>query len=324
MDLHQLKTLAAAAELGSLTQAAARLHLSQPAASAQIKALESEFGIKLFERRRSGLTLTPTGAALLPEIRRLLNAADALRLHARQLRGRLSGTVKVAIVSPTVADTSLLRLGEIMKAMVTRHPMLAIEVHNRNSRSIVAGICSREFDAGIALGNRPIPNVRRIPLRELHYRVVAPGTWPQEIRSASWTKIAASPWVSAPRNGSHFQMATDLFRKHHFEPVKVIEADSEAIIASLITAGVGLGLMREDLAWDAQAAGDIHVLNRGRPHTFLELVYHSTRERDPAVQALVAVVREVWCRPIAASGQNAAGGVPTENADAAVRRSKGA
>ncbi len=297
MDLYQLKTLAAAAELGSLTQAAARLNVSQPAASAQIKALEGEFGVRFFDRKPSGLALTPTGAALLPGIRQLLDAADALSLHARRLRGRLSGTVKVAIVSPTVADTSLLRLGEIMKVMVTRHPMLAIEVHNRNSRSVVAGICSREFDAGIALGNRPIAQVRRTPLRELCYRVVAPGTWPQRICQASWSEIAASPWVSAPRNGSHFQMATDLFRKHRFEPVKVIEADSEAVIASLITAGVGLGLMREDLAAQAQSAGAVHVLERGRPRTFLELLYHATRERDPAVAALVAVVREIWGGP---------------------------
>jgi DNA-binding transcriptional LysR family regulator len=300
MDLYQLKTLAAAAELGSLTQAAARLNLSQPAASAQIKALESEFGIKFFERKPSGLTLTPTGSVLLPEIRKLLDSADSLSVHARRLRGRLSGTVKVAIVSPTVADTSLLRLGDIMKVMVTRHPMLAIELHNRNSRSIVAGICNREFDAGIALGNRPIANVRRIRLRELHYRVVAPGTWPKQIRVASWSDIAAAPWVSAPRNGSHFQMATDLFRKHRFEPIKVIEADSEAVIASLITAGVGIGLMREDLAAHAQAGGAIHVLKKGKPRTFLELLYHSTRERDPAVQALVGVVKEIWSGKILA------------------------
>ena len=294
MDLYQLKTLAAVAELGSLTQAALRLNLSQPAASAQIKALETEFGIRFFERKQNGMTPTRAGTALLPEIHKLLESADTLSLHARRLRDRLSGTVKVAIVSPTVADTSLLRLGDIMKVMVTRHPMLAIEVHNRNSRSVVAGICSREFDAGIALGNRPIANVRRIRLRELRYRIVAPGTWSQRIRRATWPEIAASPWVSAPRNGSHFQMATDLFRKHRFEPVKVIEADSEAVIASLITAGVGLGLMREDLSSQAESTGAIYVLDKGRPRTFLELLYHSTREGDPAVQALVGVVREIW------------------------------
>ena len=72
MDLYQLRTLAAVAELGSLTQASRRLHLSQPAASAQIKALENELGIALFERKHNGLTLTRSGAALLPEVLKLL------------------------------------------------------------------------------------------------------------------------------------------------------------------------------------------------------------------------------------------------------------
>jgi DNA-binding transcriptional LysR family regulator len=294
MDLYQLKTLAAVAELGSLTQASRRLHLSQPAASAQIKALEKEFGIALFERKYNGLTLTRAGAALLPEIAKLLETAAGLALRAKALRGRLSGSIKIAIVSPTVADTSLLRLGDLMNLMVRRHPMLAIEVHNRNSRSVVAGICSGEFDAGIALGNRDIPRVRRIPLRELQYRIVAPGTWPIGARKASWKDIAASPWISAPKHGSHFQMAADLFRKHHFEPVKVIEADSEAVIASLVTAGVGLGLMREDLAIDAERSGAVLVLDKGRPRTFLQLLYHSTREHDPAIRALLEVVKEIW------------------------------
>jgi DNA-binding transcriptional LysR family regulator len=294
MDLYQLKTLAAVAELGSLTQACRRLHVSQPAASAQIKALEKEFGITLFERKHNGLTLTRAGAALLPDISRLLETAANLALRAKGLRGRLSGTIKVAIVSPTVADTSLLRLGDIMNLMVRRHPMLSIEVHNRNSRSVVAGICSGEFDAGIALGNRDIASVRRILLRELQYRIVAPGTWPNGARKAPWKEIAASPWISAPKHGSHFQMAADLFRKHRFEPVKVIQADSEAVIASLITAGVGLGLMREDLAMSAEKSGAVLVLDKGRPRTFLQLLYHSTRENDPALRALLEVVREIW------------------------------
>ena len=294
MELYQLRTFAAVAELGSLTQASARLHVSQPAASAQIKALEREFGIALFERKHNGLTLTRAGAALLPEIRKLLETAAGLTLHTKGLRGRLSGTVKVAIVSPTVADTALLRLGDIMHLMVTRHPMLSIEVHNRNSRSIVAGICGGEFDAGIALGNRRIANVRRILLKELQYRIVAPGTWPERARRAAWKEIATSPWISAPKHGSHFQMATDLFRKHRFMPVKVIEADSEAVIASLITAGVGLGLMREDLAMKAESSGAVLVLDKGRPRTFLQLLYHSTREDDPAIRALLGVLREIW------------------------------
>jgi DNA-binding transcriptional LysR family regulator len=290
MELYQLRTFAAVAELGSLTQASERLHMSQPAASLQIKMLEEAFGVALFERKRSGLTLTRAGATLLPEIKKLLATASGLTVQAKRLRGQLSGTIRFA----TVLDASLLRLGEIMNLMVTRHPMLEIEVHHRNSRSIVRGISIGEIDVGIALGNRDIPNLRRIFLTELRYRVVAPGTWPERLRKAPWNEIASLPWISAPKNGSHYQMATDLFRKHHIEPAKVIEADSESVIASLVGAGVGLGLMREDLAMQAQDAGTVIVLDNGQPRTFLQLIHHNSRENDPAIQALLGVLRELW------------------------------
>jgi DNA-binding transcriptional LysR family regulator len=171
MDLYQLKTLAAVAELGSL-QASRRLHLSHPAASAQIKALER---IALFERKPNGLTLTRAGAALLPEIAKLLETAADLALRVKALRGRLSGSIKIAIVSPTVADSSLLRLGDIMNLMVRCHPMLSIEVHNRNARSVVAGICSGEFEAGIALGDRALNSPERAAVSDCGSRHLAHG-----------------------------------------------------------------------------------------------------------------------------------------------------
>jgi DNA-binding transcriptional LysR family regulator len=89
-------------------------------------------------------------------------------------------------------------------------------------------------------------------------------------------------------------MATDLFRRYGFEPAKVIEADSEAVITSLITAGVGLGLMREDLAKNAEAASAVLMLDKGRPRTFLQLLYPARRDNDPGLRALLGVVREIW------------------------------
>jgi len=67
MELYQLRSFVVAAKMGHLTRAAEKLHLSQPAISAQIKALQSEFELALFERNYSGMTLTPAGERLLTD-----------------------------------------------------------------------------------------------------------------------------------------------------------------------------------------------------------------------------------------------------------------
>jgi DNA-binding transcriptional LysR family regulator len=67
MELYQLRSFVAIAELGQLTRAAEKLHVSQPAVSAQLKALEDKLGLVLFERTASGMVLTAPGARLLAE-----------------------------------------------------------------------------------------------------------------------------------------------------------------------------------------------------------------------------------------------------------------
>jgi DNA-binding transcriptional LysR family regulator len=54
--------------------------------------------------------------------------------------------------------------------------------------------------------------------------------------------------------------------------------------------------MRQDLAVNAETSGAVLVLDKGRPRTFLQLLYHSTREDDPAIRALLEVLREIWPR----------------------------
>jgi DNA-binding transcriptional LysR family regulator len=301
MELYQLRTFAAVAERGSLTQAAERLHLSQPAASAQIKLLEDEFGVALFERRSSGLTLTGAGAALLPEIQRLLADANHVVTHAKSLSGQVKGPFRFAVIA-TCFEKSQLAVGRLMYLLMTRHPELNIEMQHRNSRSVVTGVTAGELDAGLALGRVDLPNVRRIPLKVLRYRIAAPppgvngrsgALSATAIRKASWKQLASAPWITTPPGGSHHQMIMQLFKRLECQPTRMIEADSEPAITSLIKAGVGLGLMLEDLAVESDRAGEVVLVEKGRPSTYLQLLHRTGRERDPAITAILAALREL-------------------------------
>ena len=96
MDLRQLRTFVTVAELGTVSRAAERLHVAQPALSRQIRALEDELGVPLFDRLAGRLQLSGAGERLLGECRGLLNYARDLGEHAQLFRRPNAGVLKVA------------------------------------------------------------------------------------------------------------------------------------------------------------------------------------------------------------------------------------
>jgi DNA-binding transcriptional LysR family regulator len=290
MDFYQLRTFTAAAELGTLARACDRLHLSAPAASAHIKALEAELGVSLFFREPKGLKLTFAGTTLLVRAQRMLALAEEFRSHAQKLSGKLDARLRFG----AFYDPTLLRIGELTQSLLAQHPMLDVELHQRPSREVIAGVTSGEFDAGMALCESPPDTLCAMPLARLRYRIAAPAAWADQVKNANWTTIANLPWISTPVNGSHFQMAAQIFERCGFRPKNVVEGDSEAIVTSLILAGVGLGLMREDLAKEAEMAGKGVVLVEGHAETSLMLLYIRSRAEDPVIQAVVDAVQGIW------------------------------
>jgi DNA-binding transcriptional LysR family regulator len=85
-----------------------------------------------------------------------------------------------------------------------------------------------------------------------------------------------------------------MFEAHGVSPAKRIEADHEAVISSLVRAGVGVALMREDLALEGAAANELCLWTEARAETSLQFIYLHERKDDPVVHALADVVREVW------------------------------
>ena len=288
MELYQLRSFAAGAELGHLTRAAERLHVSQPAVSAQIKALEDELSVVLFERGAGGMTLTAAGRALLPEALRVIAAAQSLRTHALALHGELAGRVSMG----TVGDPGLTRVADVLRHAVDRFPLLDIEVHHQVSGAAFGKVRDGELDSSFYFGNAVHPAVAAIELRKLAFRIVVPAAWSQRLAGASWEALAAEPWIMTPAISTHYALASDLFAAHGTAPTRLVEADHEAVVNSLVAAGLGVALMREDLAEQARGAtaiwGDIRIV------TSLSFLTRREREDDPPIRALREVVSAVW------------------------------
>ena len=181
MELYQLRTFAAIAEEGHLTRAAERLHLSQPAVSGQIKALENEFEVRLFDRVSKGMELTTAGRELLAQASKVILAADALKQAARNLKGEITGTLRIG----TVSDPHTNRVGELLSCALRRHPGLELELHHEMSGIALEDVRERKLDASFYFGDEPGPGFTALPLREVVYRVTAPAQWAQRVQAAA-------------------------------------------------------------------------------------------------------------------------------------------
>lgn len=290
MELYQLRSFAAVAELGNLTRAAERLHLSQPAVSAHIKALEEVLDVVLFERGPGGMSLTAAGRLLLREAENVMAAAQQLRSRALAMRGQVVGHVRLG----TLADPEFIRLGDLLARAFERYPLVTLELHHEVTGQAFDKIRDGELDATFYYGERTHPGVAALPLREIAFRVAAPAAWRERVEHADWAAIATLPWIMTPPVSSHHALATTLFRTHGVEPSTLVEADNESVIRSLVASGLGLALLREDVALADRAAGSVCLWNEVRLPTTLSFLVPRERAREPVLAALTALVADLW------------------------------
>ena len=123
MNLRQLRAFATIADVGGFARAATRLHLSQPALSRQIHALEADLGVPLFDRIGRRVQLTSQGEDLLRRSRRLLAEAESLGERARQLKSGETGILRIA-ATPQVIENLLAPF-----LILYRHRHPGVEVH---------------------------------------------------------------------------------------------------------------------------------------------------------------------------------------------------
>ncbi|WP_133650795.1 LysR family transcriptional regulator [Paraburkholderia flava] len=170
-DLRQLRYFIAVAEEKHFGRAATRLSMTQPPLSQAIRALEDTLGVELFARTRRSVELTQVGADLLPEVRRLLAAAEALRPLAQSLARGEAGVLSLAFVS--TADYGLLPL--LLRDFGVRHPRVRLQLTEATSDVQIEELVAGRIDAGLVIA--PLP--------------------PRHAAQLSWLPIAREPLVIA-------------------------------------------------------------------------------------------------------------------------------
>lgn len=289
MNIAQLRTFIAVARTGNITRAAKFLHLSQPAVSGQIRALEAELGAALFERTASGVSLTKFGEDLLPDADLISSTAKGILSRAKSVKEHVSGKLRVA----TIVNPEFLHLGAFMRGMRERFPLVNIELQHGLSGQALDGVLRGEVSVGFYIGDTPEPSLVAIQLKKVPYVVAGPASWKERIDAATIEDIASLPWIATPKAGSRYHLVKKLFAGRHLAPASVVEANSESTIISLISAGVGVALVREDAARSREHRGRLVIWDKIKHEADLLFIYHASRANEPAVRAAVGMIKEV-------------------------------
>lgn len=170
MNLSDLRYLVAVADLRHFGRAAESCFVSQPTLSTQIKKLEKELGVELFERNPRQVLLTAAGARVVEHARQALAEADAIRDVARQARDPESGTLRVGVF-PTLAPYLL---PHIVPALHERFPHLELLLVEEKTEVVVQQLRDGQLDVGVLALPIDEPTLHEEPLFEEDFVLAVP------------------------------------------------------------------------------------------------------------------------------------------------------
>jgi DNA-binding transcriptional LysR family regulator len=274
--IRQLEVLDAVGREGSVTAAAAALHLTQPAVSMQLRQLEEQLQVSLFEPVGRGLQITEPGRELAAMAGDLLLRLDDFTEAARELRGVRRGRVRLGVVSTAKYFAPRL-LAQFLKA----HPGLDIKLSVYNRAHIIEELQSYSIDLGIM--GRPPDGSQLVgtPFAPNPLAIVAAPSHPLSLRNRISPADLEHERFIVREAGSGTRIAMDRFFADvgiNIDPI--MEADSNETIKQSVMAGIGIGMLSLHTVRLEQAAGRLVTLRvEGLPLRRQWFVVHSRLRR---------------------------------------------
>lgn len=235
MQLRQLEYLVALDRERHFGAAARACHVSQPALSTAIRALERELGVPLVRRSGRFEGLTEEGERVLVWARRALTDVQSLNQDVDRMRSGLEGTLRIGAI-PTALTASTLVTARFRQA----HPRMRVQLRSMTSREIAHGLEHGDLDAGLTyLDNEPLADVDTLGLWRERYLVV--GSSEQigpTTTSMTWRAAAALPLCLLTPDMQNRRILNDAFAQAGVVPEPVVETNS----ISTLFAHAGAGL----------------------------------------------------------------------------------
>ena len=249
MEFRHLHYFLAVAEELHFGRAAKRLNISQPPLSFQIRQLEEEIGVRLFNRTKRRVELTAAGAVFLTEARRILDlSADAVRRTVRADRGQI-GQLTVGFIGS--ANYSV--LPQVIREFRKRFPAVELSLTEMNTSQQIEALHNGRIQAGFMRPPRGVTEagVSIEPVFREPLLAAMPGNHPLRRESVlPLRRLANEPFIMIPRQRGpgFFDHIITLCQREGFSPHIVLEASQFHTIIGLVAAGIGISILPASMA----------------------------------------------------------------------------
>jgi DNA-binding transcriptional LysR family regulator len=299
LNLERLRVLQAVARHGSVTAAAAELHVTTSAVSQQLARLERESGTTLVERSGRGIRLTDSALLLAGHASAILAMAEEAQADVDAQAGAVAGRLVLACLPTATRGLA----APALRHLAAAHPALHVELTEADSSESVPALIQGAVDLVIAhdWSNAPLSapdGLTRSLLLEDRADIAVPDTHPlarqaseQGDRAVDLDQLGAGPWICGTAGTSCHDWLTFTLRSARLEPRIAHTANEYATQLALVAAGLGVAVMPR--LGRGQVPAGVHMI-AVRPSLSRNIyaLWRSTAARRPAISATLAALRE--------------------------------
>ncbi|WP_406134855.1 LysR family transcriptional regulator [Streptomyces sp. NBC_01089] len=290
MELRQVRSFLALAEECHFGRAAARLHVAQPALSQQIKQLERELGIPLFDRSTRRVELTEAGRHLTGYARTLLAEEERARVHMTELATGHAGRVSVGFIGTATYDV-LPRVARTVRAQL---PGITMDLRGELlAPQLLDGLLDGTYDLAVFRPGAATEGVSITPLRTEPLMAVLPAHHPLAAkRRIPLASLAGEPFVIHPAQArsAMYDRVLSACARAGFQPSPLVEVGETATLVVLVAAGHGVALVPESVQ-SLRLDGVTYVPLAETETVDLVLGCRADRE-SPSVRQVASVIEE--------------------------------
>jgi len=261
----------------NISKASEVLNTSQPGVSKQIKLLEDEIGIKIFQRNGKRLVnLTEPGELILSSIETILQESNNIKVISEEYIEKDQGTFTIA----TTHTQARYKLPKVVEEFVKKYPKTNLNIHQGNPSQVTDQIINGEADVGIATESINLSeDILTIPCYQWNRCIVMPKNHPlTEVRKITLEDLAAYPMITYDYAFTGSTIVSEVFKNANIEPNIMLTAIDADVIKTYVSLNMGIGLIAE-MAFDVST--DHPMVSRDVSHLFpLSTTYIGIRREN--------------------------------------------